>query len=192
MPQLKAATKSLPTARPCWPPSHSYWPLPPLATFAKPRCHTHHHGYTGGAGGMLYGWKAGLALGLVFGLTSFYKAPSELLVRCLAQTGFLPSLRLWCVPRALVGFIRGPYAPLLKREKLRNIPGVCRHGSGGQYAKLIFLPVFHLLRVRTLPLQASPLRPFWGYLLQRADRSRCQRRLGGGACRVLLRTRKKV
>lgn len=85
-------------------------------------------------GGMLYGWKSGLLLGVVFGLTSFYKAPAEAIGQImLAQSGLLTFLA--CVgPRALVGLYGGWMHRLLQKQKLRCVPA---YGAMGLVGSLI-------------------------------------------------------
>lgn len=73
-------------------------------------------------GGLLYGWPAGLFLGLVFGVSSFARAPGEAIGQMmLSQSGLLTFLAC-VVPRAAVGLFGGGAHFLLRRKKgLRRV-----------------------------------------------------------------------
>lgn len=73
-------------------------------------------------GGLVYGWPAGLFLGLVFGISSFARAPGELIGQLmLAQSGLL-TFAACVLPRAAVGLLAGLGHLLIKRSaKLRRV-----------------------------------------------------------------------
>lgn len=68
-------------------------------------------------GGLTLGWPSGMFLGLIFGVTSFLRAPLEPLGQILLQqSGFL-TLVATVAPRLLVGLVAGCAHYLLVRNK---------------------------------------------------------------------------
>lgn len=73
-------------------------------------------------GGLLYGWKVGLFLGLVFGITSFIRAPGEALGQMLLSQSIILTFLGCVVPRALVGLLgAGAHKLATKYEKLQKV-----------------------------------------------------------------------
>ncbi|MFV0412779.1 MAG: ECF transporter S component [Oscillospiraceae bacterium] len=91
-------------------------------------------------GGLLYGWPAGLVLSLVFGLSSFFRAPGEALGQImLAQSGLYTFLTC-VVPRVLVGLFGGAMHSVLKKRKVRKLWFYALTGLGGSMLNtLLFL-----------------------------------------------------
>lgn len=73
-------------------------------------------------GGLVLGWPVGLCLGLVFGITSFVRAPTEALGVLLLQQSLLLAFLGCVVPRAVVGLVADGCGRLIcKNEKLRRV-----------------------------------------------------------------------
>lgn len=73
-------------------------------------------------GGLLYDWKVGLFLGLVFGVTSFIRAPGEALGQLLMSQSILLTFLGCVVPRAIVGLSGAVFHKLAVRyEKLQKV-----------------------------------------------------------------------
>lgn len=73
-------------------------------------------------GGLLYDWKVGLFLGLVFGITSFIRAPGEALGALLLSQSVVLTFLGCVVPRALVGLLgAGAHKLAVKYPKLQKV-----------------------------------------------------------------------
>lgn len=73
-------------------------------------------------GGLVLGWPVGLCLGLVFGITSFVRAPTEALGVLLLEQSLVLSLLGCVLPRAAVGLLADLMNRLASRnEKLRRV-----------------------------------------------------------------------
>ena len=73
-------------------------------------------------GGLVLGWPVGLCLGLVFGITSFVRAPTEALGVLLLQQSLVLAFLGCVLPRAVVGLVADGCGRLIrKNEKLRRV-----------------------------------------------------------------------
>ena len=73
-------------------------------------------------GGLAVGWPTGLALGLIFGISSFFRAPTEPLGMILLAQSPLASFITCVVPRALVGLLADFAGAIIrKNHRFRNI-----------------------------------------------------------------------
>lgn len=98
-------------------------------------------------GGLLHGWPVGLVLGLVFGVTSFIRAPGEALGQLMLSQSVALTFIACVGPRLLVGLTgAAAYALMRKYAGLRKMWFYVAIGLAGSMVNtLCFLGVINLM-----------------------------------------------